>query len=99
MEEFVQQVVTGISIGSIYAIIALAIVRTRLDKKPGPQRFFKTLGVIEIAFISVLLGALVFFGCLQIILRNFYNRGIIWADPLMRHIVLWLGRLGAAPAC
>ncbi len=79
-------------------LIGLAIVRTRLDKKPGPRRFFETLGVMEIAFISVLLGALVFFGCLQIILRNFFHQGIIWADPLMRHIVLWLGCAGGVMA-
>jgi len=32
---------------------------------------------------------------LQIILRNIFGLGIIWADPLLRILVLWLGMFGA----
>ena len=41
---------------------------------------------------------LIILGGLQIILRNVFHSGLLWADPLMRHIVLWLGCLGAALA-
>jgi TRAP-type C4-dicarboxylate transport system permease small subunit len=79
-------------------IVFLALFRTYIEKKARFRRVFKVLGGVEIATISLLLLSLVFFGCLQIVLRNFFHRGIIWADPLMRHIVLWLGCLGGAMA-
>lgn len=82
----------------VLGILVLALIRWRLDEKAGWQRIFRSLGVVEVATISILLGALIFFGCLQIVLRNFFHRGIIWADPLMRHIVLWLGCLGGVMA-
>ncbi len=31
----------------------------------------------------------------QILVRNVLGRGILWADPLLRHAVLWLAFLGA----
>jgi C4-dicarboxylate transporter, DctQ subunit len=31
----------------------------------------------------------------QVVLRHFFNGGIIWADPLSRRLVLWVGLLGA----
>lgn len=82
----------------VIAIVFLAFVRARLDKRPGWKAFFDSAGKLEIGLLALLLGSLIFFGCLQILLRNFFHRGIIWADPLMRHIVLWLGCLGGVMA-
>lgn len=82
----------------VAGISVLALVRAALDSRPRWRKLFTLLGSFEIGVIIALLGALIFFGCLQIVLRNFFNRGIIWADPLMRHIVLWLGCLGGAVA-
>jgi C4-dicarboxylate transporter DctQ subunit len=79
-------------------IIIAAVVRVYLDKRSLLRGFFGFLGKLEIGAIALLLGSLIFFGCLQIVLRNFFHRGLIWADPLMRHIVLWLGCLGGAYA-
>lgn len=82
----------------VTAILCLAIARAILENKPALQGVFKWGGRFELAIITVLLAALIFFGCLQIILRNFFHQGIIWADPLMRHIVLWLGCAGGVMA-
>ncbi len=87
----------------IYSLVAsgvvlFAIVRAWLAKTSRLGGVFRFLGLLEIAFIAALLGALIFFGCAQIVLRNFFHRGIVWADPLMRHVVLWLGCLGGAYA-
>jgi C4-dicarboxylate transporter DctQ subunit len=79
-------------------VVVFALVRTRLDRRPGARRFFERMGRLEILLIGVLLASLIFFGILQIALRNFFHRGIVWADPLMRHMVLWLGCLGGAVA-
>jgi TRAP-type C4-dicarboxylate transport system permease small subunit len=82
----------------VTAIVIFAALRSLLDKKPRWRQFFEFLGRIEIITIAVLLASLIFFGCLQIVLRNFFQRGIVWADPFMRHVVLWLGCLGGAVA-
>jgi TRAP-type C4-dicarboxylate transport system permease small subunit len=84
--------------GIVLGILVLALVRAYLDKRPKWKAFFGFLGGLEVAVIGLLLGALIFFGCLQIFLRNVFHSGIIWADPLMRHIVLWLGCLGGVMA-
>jgi TRAP-type C4-dicarboxylate transport system permease small subunit len=82
----------------VFGVIAAAILRACLAKRRRWEGFFKSLGFVEIGVLALLLAGLVFFGCLQIVLRNFFQRGIIWADPLMRHMVLWIGCLGGALA-
>ncbi|MFQ5672542.1 MAG: TRAP transporter small permease [Nitrospinales bacterium] len=34
----------------------------------------------------------------QVILRNFFDQGILWADVFLRQLVLWVGFLGASLA-
>lgn len=79
-------------------IIAAALVRARMDRRAGWRRVYDFFANVEIAGITLLLGTLVVIGVLQIILRNTLHTGILWADPLMRHIVLWLGAMGASLA-
>ena len=79
-------------------IVVLAVVRALLQRKHRIEGLFLFAGRLEVGFIAVLLLALVFLGCMQIVLRNFFHSGVLWADPLMRHLVLWLGCLGAALA-
>jgi len=59
---------------------------------------FVLAGRVEVLFVALLILALVALGATQIFLRNFFNSGLLWADPLMRHIVLWIGACGAALA-
>jgi TRAP-type C4-dicarboxylate transport system permease small subunit len=35
---------------------------------------------------------------LQILLRNLFRTGLVWIDPLLRHLVLWIGVTGAVVA-
>ncbi len=79
-------------------ILLLSLFRAWLEKRRYAIRFFSFLGFFEIAVLALLIGTLIFFGCFQILLRNFFHRGILWAEPLMRHIVLWVGCLGGAYA-
>ncbi len=51
-------------------------------------------GYLLIAMLSVM----VVMAFLQVILRNLFSSGILWADILLRHLLLWLGFLGAAIA-
>jgi TRAP-type C4-dicarboxylate transport system permease small subunit len=79
-------------------ILLLSLIRAWFERNQRGVGLFKFLGRVEIIILALLIGGLIFFGCMQIFLRNFYNRGIFWAEPLMRHIVLWLGCLGGAYA-
>ncbi len=48
--------------------------------------------------ISLLFAGMVLLAGLQIVLRIFFHSGLIWAEPLLRHLVLWVGMLGAVVA-
>ncbi len=87
----------SIALGFV-ALAALAVLRALLDRREGARRFFAVATRFEVALLALMLLALVGLGCAQIVLRNAFNSGLLWADPLMRHIVLWLGALGAALA-
>lgn len=50
---------------------------------------------LEDTIIGVLLSGILIFALTQIVLRNFFDTGIIWGDSLLRVLVLWLGLIGA----
>lgn len=62
------------------------------------HRLDRLLAGLERAVIVVLLCGLLLLGLLQIILRNMFAGGLFWADEVLRHLVLWLGFLGASLA-
>ncbi len=53
---------------------------------------------LEEAFLCFLLIAMILLSCIQIFLRDVLSEGFIWADPLLRYMVIWAGLLGAAVA-
>ncbi len=53
---------------------------------------------LEEIILSLLLTSMIVLSCLQIILRQFFDSGLSWADPLLRHMVVWGGLLGAVLA-
>ena len=55
------------------------------------------LGLESLLLVAVLL-FLVAMSFLQVVLRQFFGGGILWCDTLLRHLVLWVGFLGAARA-
>lgn len=69
----------------------------------GPQsgETHAALAVIHRAediLLALLLGTLVILAPLQIVLRNFFDAGWVWADPFLRVLVLWIALLGALAA-
>lgn len=62
----------------------------------------RTLGSLYERLEEILLVALVVLmvslGFLQIVFRNLISVGIVWVDPLVRHLVLWIALLGASVA-
>ncbi|MFN0157198.1 MAG: TRAP transporter small permease [Bacteroidota bacterium] len=58
----------------------------------------KVLYRIESGLLVLFLGGMLILAFGQVVLRNLFDTGIIWADPIIRHAVLWLGFIGAALA-
>jgi TRAP-type C4-dicarboxylate transport system permease small subunit len=52
----------------------------------------------EDALLVLLLSAMVLLAGGQILLRNVLDAGLVWADPLLRVLVLWVGMAGAMAA-
>ena len=48
--------------------------------------------------VILLIFAMVALSFMQVLLRLFLHSGIVWLDPLLRHMVLWAGLFGAALA-
>jgi C4-dicarboxylate transporter, DctQ subunit len=53
---------------------------------------------VEGAVLILLLLVMLFMAFGQVVLRNLFSGGIVWGDILLRHLVLWIGFLGAALA-
>lgn len=62
------------------------------------EQITRWLHRLEDAVLVLLLGSMVILAALQIILRNGFDTGLIWIDPLLKVMVLWLGLLGALAA-
>ena len=61
----------------------------------GSLWIFDKLEYLVLVFLFTVMLGLAF---LQIVLRIFFATGIMWGDPLLRHLVLWVALLGATMA-
>ena len=62
------------------------------------QRVDELIGRGEGALLIVLLSVMVVLSFVQVILRNVFSESLLWGEILLRHLVLWIGFLGAARA-
>jgi TRAP-type C4-dicarboxylate transport system permease small subunit len=58
----------------------------------------EALGRVEGVFLCIFLMTMIVLAFIQVVARNVFNAGIPWADTVVRHMVLWVGFLGAALA-
>jgi TRAP-type C4-dicarboxylate transport system permease small subunit len=56
------------------------------------------IGKIEGYLLTLILVFMIGLAFLQVILRNFFHSGITWGDVVVRHLVLWVGFIGASIA-
>jgi len=61
-------------------------------------RFGRASAAVEDAILVLMLAAMILLAVSQIVLRNFWDIGLAWGDPLLRVSVLWVGLLGAMAA-
>jgi len=52
----------------------------------------------EDAVLVIILTALILLAAAQIVMRNFFSFGFIWADEMLRMLVLWIAVAGAVAA-
>lgn len=62
------------------------------------QLLDRLLYKVETVLLVSLLAAMVGLAFWQVILRNLFSSGIVWADTIVRHLVMWLGFVGGALA-
>lgn len=53
---------------------------------------------IEKGILIVFVVLMVFLAFLQVVLRGVFSSGLLWADSFLKHLVLWVGFLGASVA-
>jgi TRAP-type C4-dicarboxylate transport system permease small subunit len=54
----------------------------------------KIEGTLLVTFLSIML----VLSFVQVVLRNAFSESLLWGEILLRHLVLWIGFLGAALA-
>ena len=62
------------------------------------QKIDQGLYLFENSLLILILGVMVLMAFLQLVLRNFFHSGILWGDIFLRHLVLWVGFIGASLA-
>jgi TRAP-type C4-dicarboxylate transport system permease small subunit len=65
---------------------------------PTVKRIKQLILIFEDGLMAIILSATILLAASQILLRNLFDSGLIWADPTLRIMVLWLAMLGAIAA-
>ncbi len=55
--------------------------------------------LVENVALVALLSGMMLLAVGQIVLREFFNTGFVWADELVKLMVLWLAMVGSVAAC
>ncbi len=58
----------------------------------------ESLAIAEGFLVSALLFFMILLAFLQVIMRDLFNHGLPWADTVVKHLVLWVGFVGATLA-
>lgn len=68
------------------------------DRPSAVARLLRVLALVEDGLLVALLAALIVLAGAQIALRNLLDTSLLWADPVVRVMVLWVGMIGAVVA-
>lgn len=58
------------------------------------EALFRFEGTLLVLFLSVM----ILLSFVQVVLRNAFSETLLWGEILLRHLVLWIGFIGAAMA-
>lgn len=62
------------------------------------KKLITLINRLEDTLLVVILTTMIVLAVYQIIARNLFTEGIVWIDPLLRMLVLWVGLAGAVVA-
>jgi len=62
------------------------------------NKFIKLIDKLEDGLLVIILSSMIVLAVYQIISRNLFTEGVVWIDPLLRTLVLWVGLSGAVVA-
>jgi len=62
------------------------------------KRMDEIIDRTEHRLLVILLSLMILIAFFQIVLRNLFETGLAWGDPLVRNLVLWVSFIGAALA-
>lgn len=62
------------------------------------QKLNSYIARLESWILVVIVLLMVFLSFAQVVLRNVFDQGILWGDIFLRHLVLWVGFIGASVA-
>lgn len=68
------------------------------NKQTAIERYIARLDNIENIILVALIAIMAILAIAQILLRNFFHSGMVWAEPMMRSLVLWVAMVGAMVA-
>jgi TRAP-type C4-dicarboxylate transport system permease small subunit len=64
----------------------------------GQKSLFDFAVKLEDGILTLILVSMIFLSFTQILLRNIFGTGLIWIDPLVRQMLLWITLVGAMVA-
>jgi TRAP-type C4-dicarboxylate transport system permease small subunit len=62
------------------------------------NKIISLINKFEDAFLVIILSSMILLAVFQMLSRNFFSEGVVWIDPLLRILVLWVGLAGAVVA-
>lgn len=62
------------------------------------NKIIASINKFEDALLVLILTTMILLAVFQIISRNLFSDGVVWIDPLLRMLVLWVGLAGAIVA-
>ena len=62
------------------------------------NKIISIINKVEDSLLVLILSSMIILAVFQIISRNLFSEGVVWIDPLLRTLVLWIGLAGAIVA-
>lgn len=62
------------------------------------NKIIRVVEKLEDGLLVLILSSMILLAGYQIISRNLFSEGLVWIDPLLRTLVLWIGLAGAVVA-
>ena len=76
----------------------MRVSEQKKNVSPPAAPWLRWLHNIEDGLLALMLFAMVLLASSQVVMRNLFDSGVTWGDPLLRLLVLWLGLMGAMVA-